>query len=160
MEEAATSVINLISGEGNQLAACESDHTLGNVRRFKREVEKAIHDCNMAFNIASSFDWHDQLFWVHYALEDLLRYECRFDDAHSHPEHAKPPVVNDAYQMGRAGKLEARVWFKQCRLEVRVSACRRHFREDRSCGKLLQIIRVKLDSSLTSGQSRNDGESL
>ena len=117
MEEAATSVINLISGGGNQLAACESDHTLGNVRRFEREVEKAIHDCYMAFNIASSFDWNHRLFWVHYALADLFWDESRFNDAHSHPEHAKPPVVNDAYQVGRAGKLEARVWFKQCRLE-------------------------------------------
>ena len=167
-EEAATSVINL-PGEGNQFGVCESHRILGQIYRSKREVEKAIHHCNMALGVASSFDWHGQLFWIHHDLADTFRADGRFDDAHSHLAHAKSHAVNDVYFMGRAVELEAWVWFKQCRLEeARLGAQRAVDIYEKigaatgaeRCKELLQEIRVRLGSSPTSGQSNNDSEFL
>ena len=165
-EEAATSAINLVPGEGNQFAVCQSHRILGQIYRSEGDVEKAIRHFNMALGVASSFDWHSQLFWVHHALADTFRAESRFDDAHSHLEHAKLHAVDDAYLMGRAVEQWAMVWFKQCRLkEARLEAQQAldifekigAARDTERCKKLLQDIQAKLDSSLTSGQSSNDG---
>ena len=166
-EEAATSVINLVPGEGNQFGVCESHRILGQIYRSKDEVDKAIRHYNMALGIASSYDWHDELFWAHYSLADLFRNESRFDDAHSHLEHAKSHAVDNAYLTGRVVGQRAQVWFKQRRLEeARLEA--QHAvdifekigatRETGYCRKLLQRIQVELDSSLASGQSSDDGE--
>ena len=116
-EEAATSVINLVPGEGNQFSVCKSHRLLGNVCRSRGEVEKAIHHFNMAVRIASLFDWSGQLSRAHYSLADLFRGESRFDDAHSHLEHAKSHTVNDPHQMGRVVELQARVLYMQHRFE-------------------------------------------
>ena len=122
-EEAATSVINLVPGEGNQFQVCQSHRVLGNIYRSKGEVEKAVRHCNMALGVASSSDWRNELFWAHYALAGIFCEENRFDDAHSHLGHAKSHAVNDAYSMGHAVELEARVWFKRCRVkEARLEA--------------------------------------
>ena len=155
-EEAALSAIGLIPGGGNQFAVCKSHRILGNIYQSKGEMKKAIHHYNMALGSASSFDWHEQLFWVHYSLTELFRDQGRFNDAHSHIEHAKSHAANDAYNMGCAVKLQARVWFKQCRFEeARLEAQRARdiyerigaVRDLERCRRLLQ------DISLASGQS-------
>ena len=116
-EETASSAINLFPGEGNGFAVCQSHRILGNIYRFKGEVEKAIHRHNLALRVASSFDWYDQLFWAHYSQAELFRDQGQFNDAHSHLERAKLHAVNDTYLMGRAVELQAWVWYRQHRLE-------------------------------------------
>jgi tetratricopeptide (TPR) repeat protein len=74
----------------------------------KGEREKAIYHFEAALGIASSFNWHDQLFWIHYSLAELFLDEGRFDDAHAHVERAKSHAVDNAYYLGRAMELQAR----------------------------------------------------
>ena len=168
-EEAASSVIGLIPGEGNQYVVCQSYRILGDIYRSKGEVEKAIHHYNMTLEVASSSDWHDELFGVYYSLAGLFCDQGRFNDAHSHIEHAKSHAANDPYKMGRAVELQAGVWFKQCRFEeARLEAqCARDIYEKigaakdvEDCIVLLQAIQKELGSPLASGQSDNDSEFL
>ena len=168
-EEAASTAIDLIPGEGNQFAICESHRILGDTYRSKGEAEKAIHHYNVALEAASSFDWHDQLFWAHYALAGLSRNQGRFDESHTHLEHAKSHAVDDAYRMGRAVNLQARVWLKQCRFEeARLEAQRAReiyekigaVKDAEDCRELIQVIQMELGGTSTSGQSGSDRELL
>ena len=116
-EEAAFRVIDLQSETGGRSLVCESHRLLGDIYRSKGEIEKAIHHYEVALGIASSFDWNNALFWIHFALTRLFLNEGRFDDAQGHIEHAKSYAVNNAYYLGRATGLQAEVLYKQHRLE-------------------------------------------
>ena len=164
-EEAALSAIDLIPGEANQLAVCQSHRILGLVYRHKSEVKMAIHHYNVVLRVASSFGWDGQLFWAHYALAELFRGQGQFDDALSHLEHAKSLAINDAYLIGRAVELQAWIRFGQRRLEeARLEAQRAVDSYEKSgavqdlkrCRGLLRDIQKELDNSHTSGQSGND----
>jgi len=113
--EAVSRSINLLD-KGERFSVCGSHHLLGNIYRSKGEREKAIFHFEVALGIASSFNWHDHLFWIHDSLAQLFLDEDRFDDAHTHVEQAKSHVVNDTYFLGRAMGLQAMVWYKQGRL--------------------------------------------
>ena len=87
----------------------------------------------------------------------------RFNDAHSHIECAKSHAVNGAYNMGLAMVLQARVWYKQCRLkEVKSEALHaiRVFKKLGGMGTIKMWIQVlqyileteRLDSLVASGQ--------
>ena len=166
-EEVASSAIDLIPGEVNQFAVCESHRILGLVYRYKGEVERAIHHYNVALGVASSFGWDDELFWVHYALAELFRDQGQFNDALSHLGHAKSLAINDAYLMGRAAEVQARVWFERRGLEVarleaqhaldifeKIGAAK----DAEACREVLRTIQEELNNSLTSGQSGNHCE--
>ena len=168
-EEVASSVINLIPNEGIQFAVCKSHHILGKVYQSKGEVAEAVSHYDRALMVASSFDWRDQMFWAHYALAELFRDEGRFDDAHGHLEHAKSHVTNDAYQMGRTMRLQARVSFKQRRFEEARSEAHKAVnifekigaaKDAEECRKVIQDIQMELGGFLTSGQPGNNGEFL
>ena len=168
-EEAATSVINLVPGEGNQFALCQSHRILGDACHSKGEAEKAIRHCNMALGIASSFDWHDELFWVYYTLACISCDKSRFDDAHSHLNHAKLHAVSDVRLMGRALAKRARILCRQHRLEEARLEAQRAVDIFEKIGaamdversrKLFQEMQMKLNSSLAPGQPGNNGEFL
>ena len=112
-EEAASRGIDLLPEKGEQLRVCQGHRVLGNTSLSKGDTEKAIHHYEVALGIASSSNWQDQLFWVHYALSDLFLGEGRFDDVQAHIERAKSHAVNDAYKLGRAMELQARSWYAQ-----------------------------------------------
>jgi tetratricopeptide (TPR) repeat protein len=44
---------------------CQCHRLLGDIHYSKGETEKAIDHFETALGIASSFNWHDQLFWIH-----------------------------------------------------------------------------------------------
>ena len=113
-EEAALRTIDL-SDEDNQFPVCEGYRLLGNIYRLRGETEKAINHFEAATRIASPFNWHSQLFWIHYSLAELSSGENRFDDAHTHAEHAKSHSINSPYNLGRAMELQAALWYKQRR---------------------------------------------
>jgi len=115
-EEAASRAIDLIPEKGHQFLVSESNHLLGKIYHSKGEREKAISHFEVALGIASSFNWHDHLFWIHCSLAELFLDEDRFNDAHAHVEQAKSHAVNDTYKLGRAMQLQATVWYKQRRL--------------------------------------------
>ena len=116
-EEAASRAIDLIPERGEQFIACESHRVLGKIYRSKGEREKAINHFEAALGLASSFGWHDLLFWIHYSLAMLFFDEDGFSDAHAHVERAKSHAVDNAYFLGRAMELQAIFWYKQHRFE-------------------------------------------
>jgi tetratricopeptide (TPR) repeat protein len=106
-EEAAFRAIDLLPGKGEQFRVCGSHRVLGDIYQSKGEIKKAIHHFELALGIASSFNWHDQLFWVHYKLAGLFQDEGRLDDAHAHVELAKSHTVDSTYNLGYAMELQA-----------------------------------------------------
>jgi tetratricopeptide (TPR) repeat protein len=111
-EEAASRSTDLLP-DGEQFLACQGHRALGDIHHSKGETEKAINHYETALRIASSFNWHDQQFWIHYALAGLSRDQRRFDDAHAHIDRAKSLAVNDTYNLGRAMELHAWIWYQQ-----------------------------------------------
>jgi len=116
-EETASHAINLLPEKGDQFLACKCHRVLGNIYRSRGDREKAINHYETALGIASSFNWHDQLFWGHYSLARLFADEGRSDDALAHTEHAKSHAVNNPYLLGRAMKQQAWFWYALQRLE-------------------------------------------
>ena len=116
-EEAAFSAINLLSDQSNQFMVCECYRVLGNVCRSKGEKEKAINHYEAALGIASSSNWHEQLFWIHHSLAQLFHDQGSFDDAHIHVKYTKSHTANDKYLLGRAMEQQAWFWYKQQNLK-------------------------------------------
>ena len=159
-EDAASRAIGLITEKGSQSLVCESHRVLGNIHRSKGETEKAIHQYEVALEIASSSNWHGGLFQIHYALAGLYHDECRFDDAQAQIEHANLHTADSPYNLGCATELQAKVWYKQHRFEEAISEALRAAdvfktlgatKEMENCAKLLQRIQKKLDNPAASG---------
>jgi len=161
-EEAAACAISLLPETGQQYRVCDSHQILGLIYRSKGEVEKAVHHLEAALEIASSFDWHSQLFDIHHSLVMLFVGGGRFDDASVHADRAKSYAVNNPYNLGKAMMLQATVWCgqhktKEARSEVlRAAEIFQKLGDSgyvKGCEDLLELIQ-KLESKLTSSQSR------
>jgi len=111
-EAAASRALNLLPEKGEQFLVCKCHRILGDIYRFKGRSEKAIDHLEAALAIASSFTWHDQLFWIHYILATLCFNKRRFDEAHAHVGRAKSDAVNHPYLLGRAMEQQARFWYR------------------------------------------------
>jgi len=116
-EDAASRVINLLSGRNEQFMVCDCHRLLGNIYSSNGRAEKAIGHFETALGIASPFIWHSQLVWTHYSLAQLFLAKERFEDAHAHVERAKLHVVGDTQRLGRVMELEARSWYTQRRFQ-------------------------------------------
>ena len=116
-EEAASRAIYLLPEKGEQFRVCGGHRALGDIYSSKGNTEKAIHHFELVLEIASSFNWHGELFWVHDSLARLFSKDGRFDDAHAHIERAKLHAVNNAYKLGNAMEREAKIWYSQCMFE-------------------------------------------
>ena len=114
-ETAALRAIGLLLEKGQESRLGESNRFLGRIYHSKGQKEKAIHHFETAISITSSLGWHYDLSWSHYHLADLFLYEGELDEANSHIEQAKSHAVNDAYVLGRAMEVQARIWEQQCR---------------------------------------------
>ena len=167
-EEAASRAIGLPE-KGEECRVCKSRRTLGQIYRLKDETEKAIHQYEVALGVASFFDWHEEPFWIHCQLADLVLDESRFDDAHTHIEHAKSHAVNSAYKLGLAMELQGWVLYKQHRFEEARSEALRAAdvyeklgaaKDVEDCRKLLQCIQEELDTADVSDQSDSNCELL
>ena len=115
-EEAASHALKIFLDRGRDYWVCDSHRLLGGIYQSKGETGKAIYHSEAALKIASPFDWHDQLFWIHYSLAGQFLRLNELDDAHHHIEQSKPHAVDDAYCLGRAIDQQARIWFRQDRL--------------------------------------------
>jgi tetratricopeptide (TPR) repeat protein len=115
-EEAATRSINLIPGTGEQFPIWQGHCVLGGVCHSKGKTEAAANHFNTAVRIATSSDWRSEQFSVLYSLAELFYDQGNFEGAHACVGCARPNT-NAPYYRGRAMELEARVWFKQGRLE-------------------------------------------
>jgi len=168
-EEAGFHAIDFLSGKGEQFNVCICHRVLAGIYRSKGEREKAIIHLEAALGIASSFNWHDELFWVNFALAVFSLHQDRFDDAHACIELAKPHAVNDAHKLGQAVGLQALIWFTQRRLEEAKSGVLRAVEVFEKLGdargveagrELLQWIDDETNGSVVSDESDDDGEFL
>ena len=114
-EAAEAHAMNLFLDQGRQFWIHDSHLLLGLIHRSKDEGEKAIQHLEAALEIAS-LDWHDQLFWTHFSLAGLFLDANELGHSQSHVERAKAHAVDDAYNLGRAMDLHARIWYQQGRL--------------------------------------------
>ena len=168
-EEAALRATNILPEKGEQFLVCESHKILGDIYRSKGETEKAVHHLELALGIASSFNWNNHLFWVHYSLTQLFLEKRKFDDAHAHIEHAKSHTADSIHNLGLTMELQAVVLYEQGRLEeARCEALRAAEIYEKlgiteateACRKLAQLIQEGPDSPVASGQSASDRELL
>jgi tetratricopeptide (TPR) repeat protein len=168
-EEAASRGIDLLPEKGDQTLVYDFHRALGMIYRSKGEAVKALHHFELALGIASSFNWHDALFWAHCVMAELFRKEGRLDDAQTHVEQAKPHSANSAYNPGHVMRLQARIWYDQHRFEEARSEAqgaaqvyeRLGAAEDvERCRRLLQNIEMELNSPTIPGQSDLDREFL
>ena len=160
-EDAASRAIGLFPDKGEEYRLCGSHRIFGDIHKSKGETEKAVHHFEAALEIASSFDWHEEPFWIHHRLAWLFCNEGRFDDAHTHIERAKSHTVNSAYNLGHATELQARVWHRQDRFEEAMTEALRAAdvyeklgaaEDAEDCRTLHRVIQMELDTAVASGQ--------
>ena len=116
-EEAASHALDLLPEKGEEYRVCEYHRVLGEIYIWKKEREKAIHQLEEAFGVASTLGWDQQLFWINHALAQLFVSEEKLDDANAHIGQAKSHISDGGYNLGRAMEMQARVWHLQNRLE-------------------------------------------
>jgi tetratricopeptide (TPR) repeat protein len=158
-EAAASDAIGLLPEKGEPYRVCGCHCILGHICRSKGEMEKAIRHYELALEIATPFNWQDELFLAHYKLGALFRDKSRFDDAHAHIEQAKLYTANSTYNLGYAVELHAQVWYLQDKFEEARSEALRAIDiyeklgatgDMEDCGKLLQDIQKELSNLATS----------
>jgi tetratricopeptide (TPR) repeat protein len=115
-ENTASRAIELASEDQKHLVT-ELHRVLGKVNYSKGRKEQAIHHFNTALEIATPPNWSSQLFWIRFGMAKLFLDECKYEDAHTQIERARSHIVDNVYQLGRAMKLQAMVWYSQGRLE-------------------------------------------
>jgi tetratricopeptide (TPR) repeat protein len=120
-EEAAVQSNKLLPENGQEPEVCQSHRTLGDVYRSMGQREKAIHHLEVALGIASSFNLHLHLFWIHFSLAQLSLAKEEFDEGHEHIKQAKPHAHDNPYYLGRAAHLLADVFYQQGKLEEATS---------------------------------------
>jgi tetratricopeptide (TPR) repeat protein len=165
-EEAASRSIDLLP-DTEQFQICQAHRTLGKIYRSKGEAEKAINHFETALGIADSFNWHSEQFWIHYSLAKLFRDQGRFVEAHAHIELAKSHADNGTYRPGWAMELQAKLWYRQGRLEearsealcaIGVYEKLGAAKDMEDCRILLQDIEEETKKSVTSSGSDSGGE--
>jgi len=158
-EEAASRLVNLPT-EGDQFTLCGCYRLLGKICRSKDETEKAINHFETALGIASSFNWHSHIFWIHHNLVELFLDMGRFDDVQVGIGRVKSHATNDPHLLGQAMELQARFWCRQCRLEEAKSEASRAAdvyeklgaaRDLKRCRALLRGIEGGTQKPVTSG---------
>jgi tetratricopeptide (TPR) repeat protein len=118
-EKAASRAIDLLPEEHQEYLVCKLHLTLGRINRYNGEKEKALHHFETSLRIASPFNWHGVLFWIHYRLAELFGDETKLDDERAHIELAKLCAIDGAmqYELGYATNMQANVWYRQLRFE-------------------------------------------
>ena len=114
-EEAAYQVINLLPEDQYLVFQCH--YTLVNICEPKGEMKKVAEHLKVALSIASSFNWHNEQFFIHCALALHFGGERRFGNAQAQVEHARAHAVHSAYFLARTTELQALLWWWQGRFE-------------------------------------------
>jgi len=164
---AAEEVISNLPDNSEQSLVCQCCYLLGRIYHSKGEAGEAIRHFKTALEIASSFDWHSQLFWIHYCLAEVFSEQGRFDDAHAHVGHAKSHAIHNPYCMGHAMHLQARFWYSQHRFREAKSEilCAADvfgklgaLKDIEGCRTTLKNIEMEMENPATSGESGFDGK--
>jgi len=170
-EEAASRAIDLFKDLDEQFEVCQVYRVLGNICHSKGKMTEAVSNFEAALGIASTHNWHTQLFWNTYSLAELFFDNEGFDDAdaHAHVERAKSHAVNDPFLLGRGLHLQATFWHKRRRLEEAKSETSRAIEvfekleatlDLEKCRDLLRDIQKELDDPAVTNEADGDGEFL
>jgi len=73
----------------------------------------AIQYLEIAPGIASSSNWHTELYCIHHSLAESFFDENRFVDAHTHIGYARLHGINNPHWLGYAMELQATFWYKE-----------------------------------------------
>ena len=95
--------------KGQEHDLCQSHWVLGDIYESKGEKEKEILHFEISIRIASTPNWHSELFWIHYQLSVLFRCEDSLGNANTSIEWAKLYVNNDPYNLACAMHVQALV---------------------------------------------------
>lgn len=167
-QDAISSAINLWE-EGQELEICQSHQLLGDIHTSKGRRKEAIHHLEVALGIASRFEWHDLIFWIHDSMAWLFYNQGQLDDAQAHITQARLHAIGSKYYLGRAMMGQAIILDRQNRLEDAVSEA---LRAKEIYGKFgattgirhvkdfLQRIERAMETQGTSVQSDASGEPL
>ena len=157
-EEAASRAIDLVSEKGQESLLCISHQALGGVYNSKGEAEKAIQHLQTSLEIASAFDRHDLLFWIHDTLAWVLLDQDKLNDADAHVKQLRLRAADNLDRLGRATEMQARIWYQQHRLEDAKSEALRALEiyenlgattNAEGCRAMLQRIESAKESHLT-----------
>ena len=168
-KETASHAIDLLPETGHKLLACQFQRLLGSIYRSEGEIEKSIHHFEAALTIASPFEWHDQLYWIHYSLAGLFFGQREFAGAQAQIEQAKSHAVQNPYDLGRAMRLQARFWYRQRKFKEAKSEGLRAVdayenlgatKELEGCRVFLQKIERAMESQSTPENLDSNGELL
>ena len=166
-ENAALQSIDLLPKKGQEFRLCQSHRVLGEAYGRKGEKEKAIGHFETALRIASPPSWQYELSENHYKLAELFLAEDEFADANTHVEQAKSHTTGRIHDLSRAMELQARVWYRQCRLEdarcealgaLEIFEKLGAAQNVGTCRELLQEIERATESRAVSGESTSCGE--
>ena len=155
-EAVALRTIDLATDKGQEYLVCKAHRNLGDIYLSKGEEEKAILHLETALGIASPYNWHDEPFAIHIGFASVFLCQDRFNDANAHIEQAKSHADNKPYDMGKAMKKQAEIWFQQRRLEEAKSELLHAFEIYESlgakkdvgrCGELLRRIEQAMEST-------------
>jgi tetratricopeptide (TPR) repeat protein len=116
-EKAASRAIDLVPEKGQEFLLCDLLLTLGELDRSKGERKKALHHFETALKIASPFEWHTMLYWIHHRLVRLFSKEGELDNANVHIERCKFHAADNPFRLGRTMVQQAMVWHRQLKLE-------------------------------------------
>ena len=168
-EETASRAVSLLPERGQEFLVYQSHHVLGDVYCARNKRDKAIHHFDEALRVASAFDWHDELFWIHCSLAHLFSDGDEFGEAHIQVERAKSHVFGDGYRLARAVEMQAIICYQQRRFEDAASeaSCANEIYEKLGASKDLERCRALLEdierpkkSPPTSGDPDLSGEHL
>ena len=159
-EDTASRAIDLVGEKGEQFLLCDLHRVLGRIYQTKGNKEKAIFHFETVIGIATPFNWHDQLFWIHYNLADLFCGVGEFGDANAHIERAKSQALNDSYKLGRAMHLQANTWYQQRELEQAKSEVLRALDIHESLGaandaKVCRDLLQRIEQAMKNGSTRS-----
>jgi len=159
-QDAASRAINLLE-KGQELETYRSHRILGEISSCKGNRKKAIHHFEAALGIASSFEWSSPIFWIHHSMAYMFLDEDQLDDAQAHITQAKLHTVDNAYLLGHAMEMQARIWYRQNRLGDATSEIVHAMENFGGLGAvtdlgnsraLLQLIEQVVKSRATSGE--------
>ncbi|KAF9787226.1 armadillo-type protein [Thelephora terrestris] len=143
-EEAVTTAIESLPEKGEEFLVCKAHRTLGDIFYSKGEKGNAIRQFEIALKIASTFNFHNELFWIHHSLASLFLDQDEFNNAQVHIEQAKSHATEDKYLLGRVMEIQARIWFRQHRLEDATSEVLRAIEIFQTLGAADDIARCEM----------------
>ena len=165
-EDAVLRKMDLLE-KNEEFQLCQSHHLLGEIYHSKGDRQKAVDHFEMALTIASPLNWQNELFWLHHNMAKLFRDEDMFNEANAHTEQAKSHAADAAHNLARGTEMQARIWYRQHKLEDARSEARRALEiYERfgaaqlvgGCRELLRQIEKAITRSQVSGQSDPGGE--